>query len=276
VLIDWFTVGAQVLNFLVLVWLMKRVLYKPILGAIDARDAGVARELADATAKEAAADQAGAEFKRQQAEFESARAALLERAAAEAAAERVRLLEEASAAAGQLKQRSSDMQQLEHQQFAQALGRRAQGEVLLLARRVLKDLAGADVERQMVMAFCEKLHMLQEADRRSLALGLEPSPEPLRIQSAFALAPELKQTLHAAIQTALGKTVGLRFDIAPEILCGIELSVPGYRLSWSIEDYLADLERRLAADSTIIGSPRPEVRREAQVMGPVTAVLAAT
>jgi F-type H+-transporting ATPase subunit b len=36
-LIDWFTVGAQVLNFLILVWLLKRFLYGPILDAIDAR-----------------------------------------------------------------------------------------------------------------------------------------------------------------------------------------------------------------------------------------------
>ena len=54
-LIDWFTVGAQVLNFLVLVWLMKRFLYKPILDAIDAREKGIATELADADAKKAEA-----------------------------------------------------------------------------------------------------------------------------------------------------------------------------------------------------------------------------
>ena len=49
-LIDWFTVGAQALNFLILVWLMKRFLYKPILDAIDAREDRVAAELADADA----------------------------------------------------------------------------------------------------------------------------------------------------------------------------------------------------------------------------------
>ncbi|NLX99005.1 MAG: hypothetical protein GXY83_22905 [Rhodopirellula sp.] len=32
--IDWFTVAAQVVNFLILVWLLKRFLYKPILHAI--------------------------------------------------------------------------------------------------------------------------------------------------------------------------------------------------------------------------------------------------
>ena len=49
-LIDWFTVAAQALNFLILVWLMKRFLYKPILNAIDAREKLIAKELADADA----------------------------------------------------------------------------------------------------------------------------------------------------------------------------------------------------------------------------------
>ena len=51
-LIDWFTVGAQVLNFLILVWLLKRFLYKPILNAIDAREKRIAAELADAACEE--------------------------------------------------------------------------------------------------------------------------------------------------------------------------------------------------------------------------------
>jgi len=42
-LIDWFTVGAQALNFLILVWLMKRFLYKPVLHAIDEREMRIAR-----------------------------------------------------------------------------------------------------------------------------------------------------------------------------------------------------------------------------------------
>ena len=54
-LIDWFTVGAQALNFIILVWLLKRFLYKPILNAVDAREQRIAAELADADAKRAEA-----------------------------------------------------------------------------------------------------------------------------------------------------------------------------------------------------------------------------
>jgi F-type H+-transporting ATPase subunit b len=61
-LIDWFTVGAQVLNFLILVWLLKRFLYKPILHAIDEREKRIAKELADADAKKAEAEKERDEF----------------------------------------------------------------------------------------------------------------------------------------------------------------------------------------------------------------------
>ncbi|MGA2191158.1 MAG: F0F1 ATP synthase subunit B, partial [Steroidobacteraceae bacterium] len=57
-LIDWFTVGAQALNFIILVWLLKRYLYKPILNAIDAREKRIAAESAAAGAREAQARKA--------------------------------------------------------------------------------------------------------------------------------------------------------------------------------------------------------------------------
>ena len=63
-LIDWFTVGAQALNFLILVWLMKRYLYQPIRNAIDAREKLIATELANADKKKAEAQKESDEFRR--------------------------------------------------------------------------------------------------------------------------------------------------------------------------------------------------------------------
>ena len=61
-LVDWFTVAAQALNFLVLAWLLKRFLYRPVLDAIDAREAAVARQLAEAEATAAQARSQRAEY----------------------------------------------------------------------------------------------------------------------------------------------------------------------------------------------------------------------
>ena len=45
-LIDWFTIIAQALNFLILAWLLKRFLYRPVLNALDEREKLIASELA--------------------------------------------------------------------------------------------------------------------------------------------------------------------------------------------------------------------------------------
>src|SRR5271156_4365009 len=91
--IDWFTVVAQAINFLILVWLLKRFLYKPILHAIDERERGIAARLAEAEATQAEAQQERDEFQHKNEAIDQARAALLKKAEDEAEAERQRLLE---------------------------------------------------------------------------------------------------------------------------------------------------------------------------------------
>src|SRR5580693_6836832 len=93
--IDWFTVVAQAINFLILVWLLKRFLYRPILSAIDAREKGIADQLADAVAKEAEAHKDREDFQHKNEAFDKERAALLTKATDEAKAERQRLLDQA-------------------------------------------------------------------------------------------------------------------------------------------------------------------------------------
>src|SRR5271166_4177021 len=101
-LIDWFTVCAQALNFVILVWLMRRFLYRPILKAIDAREKRIAAELAGAAAKGVEAGKQRAEFEQKTEELDQQRAGLLKKATDEASAERKRLLDEARLAANAL------------------------------------------------------------------------------------------------------------------------------------------------------------------------------
>src|ERR1700678_4797195 len=93
--IDWFTVVAQAVNFLILVWLLKRFLYQPILRAIDARERGIAAKCAEAEAKKTAAQKARDEFQHKTEVFDQERGALLHKATNEANVERERLLNEA-------------------------------------------------------------------------------------------------------------------------------------------------------------------------------------
>jgi F-type H+-transporting ATPase subunit b len=242
-LIDWFTVGAQVINFLVLVWLLKRFLYRPILDAIDAREQRIAAELADADARRAEARQERETFQQKNQVLDAERTTLLARATDAANAERERLLDAARQAAEALRAKRQEALRQEADQLDQALLRRTQREVFAIARKALADLAGASLEARAVDVFIERLAALDGEAHAVFAEALRTTPEPVRVRSAFELAPTQRAAIQAALNSAFATEVSVRFDAGADLVGGIELSVNGQRIGWSIADYLRSLEQ---------------------------------
>ena len=242
-LIDWFTVGAQALNFIILVWLLKRFLYKPILDAIDARENRIAAELADADAKKAEAKNERDEYQHKNNEFDEQRAALLRKATDEAAVERQRLLDNARAAADAWSAKRQDAMESDANSVKQAVRRRTEQEVFAIARKALTDLATTSLEERMSEVFTRRLRTMDGKAKRDLGEALKTASEPAVVRSAF----ELPEAQRAAIQKALNETfsaeVHVRFETAPDLVSGIELSANGKKVAWSIADYLGSLEK---------------------------------
>ncbi len=245
-LIDWFTVGAQTLNFLLLVWLMQRYLYHPVLNAINAREKRIAAELADAAARKAEADKQRDEFQHKNAEFDKQRAALLSKAAEEASSERQRLIEEARKAADDLSAKRDELLRNDASNLNASIARRTQTEVFAIARKTLADLAGASLEERVWEVFVSKLRALDDATKARLAEAMKQSPAPALVRSAFEASPERHAALQQAINATFSADVRLQFETAPEIVSGIELSAGGQKVAWSIADYLSTLEQGIS------------------------------
>jgi len=142
-LIDWFTVVAQAINFLILVWLMKRFLYGPILRAIDAREKKISAELADADTKREQAKQERDDFARKNAELDQRRAELIGKATSEADALRQRLVQEARQAVDESSRKHRESLGADARNLNSTLVQRTQQEVFSIAGKTLSDLAGA-------------------------------------------------------------------------------------------------------------------------------------
>lgn len=241
--IDWFTVGAQAFNFLILVWLMKRFLYKPILNAIDAREKRIAAQLADADAKSAAAQKERDEFQEKNEQFDRQRAALLTEAAGEAKAERHRLLEEARQAADALSARHQETLRQDAQSLNQAITRRTQDEVFAIARQALSDLATTSLEERMNEVFIRRLRALDGAAKTALDHAIRTASEPVLVRSAFDLPADQRAAIQSALHETFSADTPLRFAAEPDLVSGIELTVNGQKVAWSIADYLASLEK---------------------------------
>ena len=240
-LIDWFTVGAQALNFLILVWLMKRFLYKPVLHAIDEREKRIAAELADAAAKKAEAAKERDEFQHKQADLDQQRAALLKQATDEAAAERHRLLDAARQAADALSLKRQETLRTEAQGLGQALRRRTQQEVFAIARKALADLATTSLEERFGEVFTRHLREMGGQDKGRLADALKTA-SPALVRTAFDLPAKERATIQNALNETFSADVHVRFETAPDLVCGIELATNGLKVGWNIESYLASLE----------------------------------
>lgn len=241
-LIDWFTVAAQALNFGVLVWLMKRNLYKPILAAIDAREALVAAELANAATKSRLADQAAESFERKNSAFDLERAVLVAKAADEGKAAALRILESARLQADELQDKRRASLEREAMDFASSLRQSAQQTFFSLARRVFQDLANGSLEEQVTARFCEQLRNLRPSERATFDAAIGTSGPPASIRVAFAMPSDQQQRLRAAVDETFGRAIPLRFEVAPDLVSGIEFAAQGQRLGWSIADYLGELE----------------------------------
>jgi F-type H+-transporting ATPase subunit b len=246
-LIDWFTVVAQALNFLILVWLMKRFLYKPILHAIDTREKRIAAELADADQKKNEAQEERDEFQHKNEVFDQQRAALLTQAMDEAQTERRRLLDEARQAAATLHERRQETLRNDAHTLNQSICSRTQQEVFAIARKALADLAGTRLEARMVDVFVHRLHELNGEEKGRLVSAFKASPGPMIVRTTFDLPAAQRTSTEGAIKEILGPQSQVRFETSPDLISGIELTTNGQKVAWSIADYLMSMEN-VAAD----------------------------
>ncbi len=242
-LIDWFTVAAQALNFLILVWLMKRFLYKPVLDAIDAREKRISTELASANAKKAEAQKEHEEFQQKNTEFDQKRAALLSKATDEAQAERQALLADARKAAEAASSKRREALQAEEQNLHQAISRRLQQEVFAIARKALSDLATVSLEERLGEVFTRHLREMDGKSKEALGDALRTSLEPGVLRSTFDLPAEQRAAIQNALNETFSAEVRVRFETAPDLIGGVELTASGQKVAWSIAEYLASMQR---------------------------------
>ncbi len=267
-LIDWFTVGAQTLNFLILVWLMKRFLYKPILHAIDEREKRIAAELANADRKKDEAQKESDEFKHKNEELDQQRAALLSKATDEAKAEGQRLLDDARKAADALSAKRMETLRNDAVDLRQDISRCTQQEVFAIARKALTDLATTSLEERLGEVFTRRLREMDDQAKAGLAEALKTASDPALVRSAFDLPAEQRAAIQNALNETFSAEIHVRFETAPDLISGIELTTNGQKVAWSIADYLASLEKKVDEllkekdKNEVKATPKPEAKAQ--------------
>jgi F-type H+-transporting ATPase subunit b len=259
-LIDWFTVGAQILNFLVLVGLMKHFLYKPILNAIDEREKLVAKELGDAAAQKAEAQKAMAAIQKEKLDFDQKRDERLKQVAQDAKAEGQRLLVEAQKKSAELRDKQRFDLRSEEQNLHQSISGRIQQEVFAIVRKAFSDLAGTSLEERMVDVFSRNMKESIDEKKGILASLLNASKSPVIVRTAFELSASQRTSIEEMLKKSRAADIMVKFETSPDLISGIELVSNGNKVAWSIADYVKSLEN--GVDEILKEKKAPEVHLE--------------
>ena len=253
-LIDWYTVGAQAVNFLILVWLLKRFLYKPVLSAIDAREKKIAAELQLAATARRQAQKERDDLRQQNESLQGQREELVQRATVDAGAQRQHLLDAARQESQELRSKLMGAVRDERAELNLEVVTRTRQEVFAIARKTLADLAGTTLEDRMLEVFIRRMQQMTDVQKSEVAPPVQALSAattcaaeglaPAMLRSAFELSPAQRIDIAAALKEWPCKGATLNFETSPDLISGLELTVDGRKLPWNVAAYLASLEER--------------------------------
>ncbi len=246
-IIDWYTIIFQIVNFLILVFLLRYFLYGPIIRAMDEREQKIIQREEEAAAQKAEAEKEAKAYLRKSEELQQQEEEIKDKARAEAEKEKHELLDKARREVDETRQRWEEAFEREKETFIGELRRRIGQQACSVARRCLHDLADARLEELTWDLFLKKIKELSADERSALQEAFAEGEYKGSLRSVFDL-PEKKIEELKAVLNQLGndqKQVRLSVKTDPALICGLELEAGGYRVAWNIESYLEDVEEQI-------------------------------
>ncbi len=257
--IDWFTFAAQVVNFLILIWLLQRFLYGPVVRTMTARQTYIADQIASTEQAQEDAASKQQEYEDRLRKLAQTKETMIASASREVEEWTADQLATAKADVETSRQRWQQELHRDKQSLRQELQLDVTHHAVELGRHILRELSDQALLSRLVERFIDRLH---KVDHNSLQSTVDRSSETrVTVVSSHELS-ETDQSLIAKSLTTLNRPID--FAVNPQLICGIELQSPDFRFTWSIQEALAEVESDLidAIESTLPAKPEPIVQND--------------
>jgi len=242
--IDLFTFIAQIINFSILIFLLNKFLFKRIIKAMDERQAKISKDISEAEAKNADAEELVKQNRAVNEKLSRDSAGMLEEAKAAADKAKETFLALSRAEAEAVKQSWYRDIEAQKQVFMDGLKERSGEFMFLLAEKALKDLAGEELSQRISGVFLKKILDIESAKAQDIKAKIRDSKIPLKIRSSFEVKEPVKNEINIAIKEKFSYAGQIDFEISRDV-CGVELVLDGYLIAWSVQEYLKQLDEEL-------------------------------
>lgn len=232
-LIDGFTTIAQIVNFLILIFLLKRFLYKPIMKVIEERELRIKHQIQEASVQLEKAEQETLLYRSKNKELEQKKQAFLIEAKQEVVTNKELLLEEAQQEIEKMKLQWYKQLEKEKRVHLKDLQLTINQQVRLIVNHILADLANSNLEAEIINMFLKRI---QGTD-----LSYFDQDQDLVVNTSFPLKEQQQKQLTQTVHQYINPNLTINFQTVPNLVCGIELINRNYRLSWNVQQYLQEL-----------------------------------
>lgn len=236
---DWTTFALEIINFLALVWILKRFLYQPVLATLAQRRAGIERTLAEARQTEERAVTLKTQFENRLADWDQEKAAARVQLETELALERTRQMQVLTKALAEERERSRAQEAHRQEELRRELETQALAQARTFASRLLSRLVSLELETRLVDVFIEDFSRLPDERLAGLRAAVQTPGTHATVASAFALPESQRQRIAAAIAARLNLQLPLAFIEDSNLISGLRVSVGPWQLNLSLADELA-------------------------------------
>jgi F-type H+-transporting ATPase subunit b len=209
-----------------------------VLGAIDRREEGIRKRLEEALAHERATEEARAAFEAERAELESRRSSRLREVEEEVETLRRERMDEVKAQVRGVHEEWQNSMRKQEEGFLDELSRRIAREGFAVARRILSDLAEAELEERVVRLFLARVSEAGPEVRDAFGTALGAAEGRAYVDTAFPLAPERQAEISSALEKWCRTPIRIEFREDPSLELGIELRAGDRKIAWSVDSYL--------------------------------------
>ena len=235
---DWTTVILEMLNFLVLIWLLKRFFYRPVQAVIEKRRAASEKILTDADARHREADALKGDYEQRLAQFAKERELAMAKLDEEIAAERERRLAAVELEATADRQRRRMLEARETSEREAAMAHEAVAIAGRFASRFLEHLAGPEMETRLVDLALAELQTASPEKLADLRTALrDPSPS-IKVVTAFPLDATRRASFAAVLGKLAGRELAAQFQEDTTLKSGLCLMAGSWVLMANLRDEL--------------------------------------
>jgi F-type H+-transporting ATPase subunit b len=237
--VNWTTFFFEIVNFLVLVWIVWRFLYRPIRDVVERRRQDIDETIANATRMRESAEETRSRYETRLTDWEKEKADLRRAFDEELSRERAtrldRLgeeLDEQRAKATLLEDRRLNDLTREAEAHGVAQGAR-------FASKVLSEVATADVQARLIEMLLAEFPSMTPEQIQGIRAALREGRNRVSVTSAFEIDAAQRDGLEHALAERLGDELSFRYDRDEDLIAGVRISIGPIMWGASVKDELS-------------------------------------